>query len=113
MRAKRPRSVQADAGPIWTPAQLARFLEYAKGHRLSAFYYLTAFVGARRGELLNLSWSDVEASGALVITGSASVVERHRIVGTTKGGRVAGRASIRPLSAYCRRTERVRLKKGF
>jgi integrase len=88
MRAKRPRPVQVEAGAIWTPAQLAQFLEYAKGHRLSAFFYVAAFTGARRGELLNLSWSEVDlAAGSLVITGSASVVEGQRIVGTTKGGR--------------------------
>lgn len=87
VRAKRPRAVQVEAEPMWTPTQLARFLEFAKGHRLSAFFYVAAFTGARRGELLNLSWSDVDlAAGSLVISGSASVVEGQRIVGTTKGG---------------------------
>jgi integrase len=55
---------------------------------LSAFSYVAASTGARRGEMRNLSWSDVDlAAGALVITGSASVVEGQRIVGITKGGR--------------------------
>lgn len=114
VRANRPRSVQAEAGPIGTPAQLARFLEYAKGHRLSAFFYLAAFTGAPRGELLNLSWSDVDlAAGALVITGSASVVEGQRTVGSTKGGRRRtvriDASTVRALQAHRARQSEERL----
>jgi integrase len=88
LRAKRPRKDPVEVSPVWGPAELRRFLDQAKNHRLFAFFHLAAFTGARRGELLNLAWSDVDLEGRSVrIRGSASVVEGRRIVGTTKGGR--------------------------
>ena len=55
---------------------MRRFLDQAKGHRLFAFFRLAAFTGARRGELLNLAWSDVDLEGRSVrIRWSASVVD--------------------------------------
>ena len=88
VRAKRPRVTEGEREEVWSPADLARFLSLAQSHRLYAFFYVAAFTGARRGELLNLSWSDVDlAAGVLRITGSTAVVERQRVVGSTKGGR--------------------------
>ncbi|MGO9077896.1 MAG: tyrosine-type recombinase/integrase [Streptosporangiaceae bacterium] len=87
-RAKRPRQAAAEPGVIWAPAQLAAFLATAEGHRLSAFYHLAAYTGARRGELLNLRWHDIDLARAEVrITGSAAVIAGQRIEGTTKSGR--------------------------
>ena len=108
LRAKRPRTTRAEVDPIWGPAELARFLEHAKSHRLFAFFHLAAFTGARRGELLNLSWADVDLPGrSIVITGSASVVEGRRIVGTTKGGR-RRTVSIDPLTVRELQAHRAR-----
>ncbi|GLY79715.1 site-specific integrase [Actinoallomurus iriomotensis] len=87
-RAKRPRVHLAEPGTVWTPAQLRSFLDTARGHRLFAFFHVAAYTGARRGELLNLRWSDVDLDGKqIVITGSAGVVEGERLEGTTKSGR--------------------------
>jgi integrase len=55
---------------------------------LFAFYHLAAYTGARRGELLNLRWRDVDLVSAEVhINGSAAVIGGTRIEGTTKSGR--------------------------
>ena len=87
-RAKRPRKPVREPGQIWTPRQLRVFLAAAKRHRLYAFYHLAAYTGARRGELLNLRWRDVDlASAEIHIRGSAAVIGGTRIEGTTKSGR--------------------------
>ena len=87
-RAKRPRNPARERGDIWTVAQLRAFLDIAKTHRLFAFYHLAAYTGARRGELLNLRWHDVDLASARVrINGSTAVVGGTRIEGTIKRGR--------------------------
>jgi len=87
-RAKLPRARRGEPGTIWNPAQLATFLGCVAGHRLSAFYRLAAFTGARRGELLFLRWSAVDLDAAEVtFSGSADVIDGERVEGDTKGGR--------------------------
>ena len=87
-RAKRPRGARRELGEVWTPAQLRIFLQLASGHRLSAFYHLAAYTGARRGELLYLRWDHIDLDHAEIrITGSTAVIGGQRTEGTTKGGR--------------------------
>jgi integrase len=87
-RAKRPRSQAQEPGTVWSSAQLRSFLAEARNHRLFAFFHLAAYTGARRGELLNLRWKDVDLDGKhITITGSTAVVSGQRIDGTTKSGR--------------------------
>ncbi len=71
----------------WSIAELTSFLDYAKGHRLSFYFRLSAFTGARRGELLALRWSDFNGSDITIsksrtLAGKA-VIEHN----TTKGGK--------------------------
>jgi len=69
-------------------AQLRTFLDAASPHRLSAFFRVAAYSGARRGELCNLRWADVDWNGpSLGIKGSVGVIAGERIEGTTKSGR--------------------------
>ena len=71
-----------------TAEQLRTFLAVARQHRLFAFFHLAAYTGARRGELLNLRWSDVDLDACeITITGSAAFIDGERIEGTTKTGR--------------------------
>jgi integrase len=87
-RAKRPRRTRKPVGSVWSTKELRAFLRTASKHRLSAFFHLAAYSGARRGELLNLRWSDVDfGRSEITIRGSAAVVEGQRLEGTTKGGR--------------------------
>lgn len=58
-RAKRPRVAPSEVVIVWNADQLHAFLATAAPHRLSAFYRLAAYTGARRGELLFLRWSDL------------------------------------------------------
>jgi integrase len=87
-RSKRPRSSQAEPIQVWTVEQLGSFLDTARSHRLSAFYRLAAYSGARRGELLYLRWEAINLEAAEVtFGGSTAVVRGQRVEGTTKGGR--------------------------
>ncbi|MGH8878623.1 MAG: tyrosine-type recombinase/integrase, partial [Stackebrandtia sp.] len=87
-RAKRPRVENDEPGNVWTVDELRRFLGFAERHRLYAFFHLAAYSGARRGELLNLRWADVDLDGSAInITGSATFISGERIEGTTKNGR--------------------------
>lgn len=108
IRAKRPRKAAAEVDEVWTPGELGRFLDHASSHRLFAFFHLAAYTGARRGELLNLAWSDIDLAGrSIVIAGSAAVVDGRRIAGTTKGGR-RRTVSIDPLTVRVLQAHRSR-----
>jgi integrase len=87
-RAKRPRRESKGPTEVWSADDLRRFLDLMSGHRLFAFYRLAAYTGARRGELLNLRWTDVDWNAPAVrIRGSVGMVAGERVEGTTKGGR--------------------------
>jgi integrase len=85
-RAKRPKHHGREPGQIWTPEQFRTFMRVANGHRLYAFFHLAAYTGARRGELLNLRWRDVNLEKAeITFRGSTDVIDGKRVAGTTKG----------------------------
>jgi integrase len=87
---RRPRRLAP--GAVWTIAQLRAFLATAQQHRLFAFFHVAAYTGARRGELLNLKWKDIDLDGKkITITGSTAVIAGERVNGTTKSGRTPGR----------------------
>jgi integrase len=67
----------------------ARHGEYIDRNRITVAAYLDdAYTGARRGELLNLRWQDVDLDGKkITITGSTAVIGGERVNGTTKSGR--------------------------
>ncbi len=91
-RAKRPQAHTQEPGTVWAVAQLRAFLDTAARHRLGAFFHVAAYTGARRGELLNLRWPDVDLeTKRLTITGSTAVIAGERIDGTTKSGRIPRR----------------------
>ena len=115
-RAKRPRQAVQEPGTVWTPAQLRSFLTEARNHRLFAFFHLAAYTGARRGELLNLQWADVDLdANHITITGSTAVVGGQRINGTTKSGRTRtvsiddGTVTVLKEHRQAQATERSRL----
>jgi integrase len=87
-RAKRPRGGPRGPREVWTAEQLRTFLNAASRHRLSAFFRVAAYTGARRGELSNLRWADVDwDEPALRIKGSVGIIAGQRVEGTTKSGR--------------------------
>ncbi|MFC4117477.1 site-specific integrase, partial [Nonomuraea zeae] len=102
---------------IWGAAQLRAFLVTAHEHRLYAFFHLAAYTGARRGELLNLRWTDVDLDKPQIhITGTAAVIDRERVEGTTKSGRSRvvslDPSTVRVLKAHRARQDEERLRLG-
>jgi integrase len=76
----------AKAHSPWNMDELNQFLNAAMEHRLFFFFRLSAFTGARRGELLALRWSDFE-DRSIVISKSRLQVAGHAFEQTTtKGG---------------------------
>jgi integrase len=70
----------------WSIKELNTFLDVSSTHRLSFFFRLSAFTGARRGELLALRWSDFDGTAITIsksrVTAGDEVIEQN----TTKGG---------------------------
>ena len=86
-RAKRPRVHVQEPGTVWTVVQLQAFLDTARSTGCSRSS-TAAYTGARRGELLNLRWHDIDLDGKkITITGSTAVIGGERVNGTRKSGR--------------------------
>jgi integrase len=73
---------------VWTAAQLATFLAHTRGHRLAPLWQLAARTGMRRGELLGLTWPDVDLDGGTVaVCRALSMVRRRPQLEVTRTGR--------------------------
>lgn len=81
-----PKSVPSVPTP-WTFGELREFLGYAQSHRLFFFFRLSAYTGARRGELLALKWSDFDGKAITIsksrVLAGKGVIEQN----ATKGGK--------------------------
>lgn len=71
----------------WSFGELREFLDSVRDHRLYFFFRLSAYTGARRGEILALRWSDFDGK-AITISKSRSLAGKGVIEqNTTKGGK--------------------------
>ena len=78
-----------DSAPTFTPwsfTELKEFLDIAKPNRLYFFFWLSAFTGARRGELLALRWSDFDGSTISITKNRTKAGNETVELLTTKGG---------------------------
>jgi integrase len=75
-----PTSVREEVRP-WSTEEAAAFLESAKSNRLYALFAVGVGLGLRRGELLALSWADVNQPGRVIhIRQTAQRVSGHGMV---------------------------------
>lgn len=74
------RNVSEDVDPptpvkrekvMLSPEQVRRFLQAARGHRLEAPFVLAVTTGARSGELLGLTWGNVDLDQVSSTSGEA------------------------------------------
>jgi integrase len=85
----KPRHEAPDVKPL-EPSQVSLFLHHARKDRLFALYTLALDSGARQGELLALTWADVDLdAGTVCITKSLQELKgRLKVKATkTKGSR--------------------------
>ena len=78
-----------NSAPTFTPwsfTELKEFLDIAKPNRLFFFFWLSAFTGARRGELLALRWSDFDGSTISITKNRTKAGNETVELLTTKGG---------------------------
>ncbi|MBC7242350.1 MAG: site-specific integrase [Anaerolineae bacterium] len=92
-RIVRPRYAPARK-ELWTPDQLRAFLEGTRDHWLYPLFLLAVATGARLGELLALTWEDVDLNaGTLTIRRSL-----HRIAGQWVVGEPKTSAGVRTIA---------------
>ncbi|WP_293909900.1 site-specific integrase [Deinococcus sp.] len=73
---------------VWTPEQVATFLDAAQVHRLYAAFYLSLMTGMRRGEVLGLQWADLDFERArLNVRNNLVEVHRDGVPGKTQAGK--------------------------
>ena len=84
------------ADDIWTPAQMAKFLDHVTTHRLGGCFALT-LLGLRREEVGGLRWSDIELdTGALHIRRARVDVNGRDTIVPTKTERSARGLPVPP-----------------
>jgi integrase len=82
------RSAERPEMRTWSPAEVGRFLDFEAGSRYEAPFAFLAFTGCRRGEVLGLTWADVDLGGGQVsIRRTITVVDGaiHRSASTKTG----------------------------
>jgi integrase len=72
-----PKPVRADP-PAWGEQELPPFLLAIDGHRLRIVFILNLTTGLRRGELLRLSWRDLNLERRLLKVGQALVATSQK-----------------------------------
>jgi integrase len=79
---------------LWNKDELNRFLKVASEHRLGFYFRLSAYTGARRGELCALRWSDFD--GSLLTISKSRVKAGNEVLelNSTKGG-TNGRRTVK------------------
>ena len=86
----RRRSDDTDAPRlmVWTAEDARRFLDLVRGDRLQPLWATALATGMRRGELLGLSWSDVDLDGRTVrVRRALTTVDGRLELKGTKTGR--------------------------
>jgi integrase len=84
-RVKLPKSNSVTPTPF-NFSELKQFLDVARSHRLYFYFRLSAYTGARRGELLALKWADFDGKTINLTKNRTSIGNEVIEQNTTKGG---------------------------
>lgn len=103
---------------VWTPQQIARFLEFTADDRLACLWRLVVLRGFRRGEICALADGDVDTGRAAVTVCAALVQVGGKLVWGRPKSRAGERAvgldagSVAAVKAHRARRKRERLAAG-
>jgi integrase len=89
-RSPRLRAIPTPEQRTWTTEELKAFLRAAAGHRLFAPFWVLAFTGIRRNELLGLRWADFDPNTATLSVNRGLVAigyDVHETRGKTRNAR--------------------------
>lgn len=107
-----PRAEKHEVKPL-DDAQLTAFLEAVRGHRYEDLFTVALFTGLRRGEILGLSWADVDLdAGRITIRQQLQRDQsagEYRLV-STKNGRGRVIAPAPSVLGILRRVKRQQLE---
>jgi integrase len=95
-----PPAVPRSSAEAWTASELRRFLQHAEGDRLFALWRLAATTGMRRGELLAVTWQNVDLD--------ACWLTRHPAAGADPGWGVVRPTEVATKPAHHRAGPRYR-----
>jgi integrase len=99
-----PRRAHYDHQPL-TPDQARLFLSAAQGDRLEALYVLALTTGMRQGELLGLSWHDVDLDiGSLQVR---STLQQGGVLGEPKTPKSRRRINLPVIAIEALRRHRI------
>lgn len=118
-RAKLPKVDQDRDGAgelqVWTSAELAALLDHVRDDRLYPMWRLAAWTGMRRGELLGLTWRDLDLEAGVLRVQRARVIVTSGDVRESKPKTAKGRRNVdldlvtlATLKAWQKRQERER-----
>jgi len=80
-----PPRYKPERKDVWTLAEMRRFLDGTRDHWLSPLWLCAIATGCRLGELLALTWDDVDwNAGTIAIDKSAQMIGGKRVTGTPK-----------------------------
>lgn len=72
---------------VWTPEQLVQFLDEIAEHRLATAFVVAAHTGMRRGEVLGLTWRDLDLdANRLSVRQAVITVEYQMTIADVKTG---------------------------
>jgi integrase len=94
--APRMRSIPRVEQRSWTAEELGAFLRAAAGHRLFAPFWVAAFTGMRRNELLGLRWGDLDGKASTLSINRGLVAVAYELHQTRRKTKNCRRIDLDP-----------------
>jgi Phage integrase family len=105
------RTLRPSPVMVWMPAHTGAFLDCIEGERLYALFALAAYCGLRRGEILGLTWAEVDLDGGIAYVRETGEGDSPKSEAGTRAVPLPMEA-VRPLRAWRKRQAAEQLAWG-